>query len=60
MGVEDVIIRKGANDKIFYISDRPEKDILGSLKWKSYGGIIGGTLLSIASLLFLFLYFGFL
>lgn len=55
-GVEDIMIQKGKNEKIYYISDKSEKDIVGSLKWKSLGGIFGGALLSISCLIIILLY----
>ncbi len=47
---ENVIIKKGKHLKFFYISDKPEKDVLKSLSTKVYLYIIGGGLLSIGSL----------
>lgn len=38
----DIMIQKGRNEKIFYISDKPEKEILKRLKWKVWGGAFGG------------------
>lgn len=40
-------IQKGANDKTYYISDRPEKEILKGLRWKSFLGIFGGGVLAV-------------
>lgn len=57
-GVEDIMIRKGRNEKIYYISDKGEKDIVSSLKWKFIGGIFGGALLSISCLISIILYLG--
>jgi hypothetical protein len=57
--VDDVMIQKGKNDKFYYISDKPEKDILGSLKWKMYGGVFGGIALVAACMAIIFLSFGF-
>lgn len=55
---EDIMIQKGGNNDVYYISDRGEKDILSGLKWKSIGGIIGGALLSVICLAIILLYFG--
>ncbi len=49
-GVEDVMIGKGLHEKIYYISDKHEKELLKKLRWQSIGGIFGGTLLTIGSL----------
>lgn len=57
-GVEDIMIQKGRNEKIYYISDKSEKDIVGRLKWRSLGGIIGGALLSVSCLISIILYLG--
>lgn len=57
-GVEDVIIRKGKHDKFFYISDKPEKDIVKNLRWKVIGGIFGGGFIIVASLFLLLLQIG--
>ncbi len=42
-GAEDVIIKKGNQEKIYYISDKQERDILRGLAWKVAGSIIGGA-----------------
>ncbi|MFQ5474418.1 MAG: GIDE domain-containing protein, partial [Candidatus Nanoarchaeia archaeon] len=55
---EDIMIHKGEDDKIFYISDRHEKDIIASLKWKVVGGLFGGGALMIGCLVIIFLYLG--
>ncbi len=49
-GMEDVMIGKGKNERIFFISDKQEKTLLTALKLKSAGGLIGGGLLFIGSL----------
>ncbi|UCG95240.1 MAG: hypothetical protein JSV92_04320 [archaeon] len=59
-GVEDVMIGKGSHEKIYYISDRHEKDLLKRLGWKVAGGIFGGILLVIGCLLLIFLNFNML
>ena len=43
-GAEDILIGRG-NERFFYISDRPEKRVLGLLRWKVIGGFFGGGLL---------------
>jgi len=47
---EDIMMQKGKHDKIYYISDKSERDVVKSYKWKSFGGIIGGALLSVICL----------
>jgi len=54
--VEDVMIQKGNNEKIYYISDKPENTLLKEIKWKVLGYMIGGACLSIASLIISFKY----
>lgn len=58
--VDDVMIQKGKNDKFYYISDKPEKDIVSSLRWKSLGGIFGGIALVTIGLFVIFFQTGFL
>ena len=48
-GVEDIMITKG-KDKIMMISHGKEKQVLKSLKWKAFGGLIGGLVLSVVCL----------
>ena len=50
---ERVIIRKGENEKLFYVSDKSEKDILKSLGWKSALGVFGGAALIVGGLAFI-------
>jgi len=54
--VEDVMIQKGKNEKIYYISDKPENTLLKEMKWKVLGYMVGGACLSIASLIISFKY----
>ena len=56
----DIMIQKGKHQKFYYISDRAEKEILASLKWKIILGIFGGGVLAVACLAFIFVYFGML
>lgn len=49
---EGIMIYKGRN--FYYISDRPEKDILDGFKWKVIGGLLGGSALIIVCLLIIF------
>ncbi len=55
-----IMIQKGTNNKFFYISDKPEKEVLKSMKWKVFAGVYGGAALSVGCLFILFLYFGML
>jgi len=48
-GVEDLMIAK-SGDAPFFISDKPEKEIIASLGWKCWIGIIGGAVLSVGCL----------
>jgi len=57
-GVEDVMIRKGDHEKMFYISDKDEKGVLASLTWKVMGGMVGGGLLAVGSLAVILLSLG--
>jgi len=43
-GAQDIMIGRG-KERFFYISDRPEKRVLGLLRWKVIGGFFGGGLL---------------
>jgi hypothetical protein len=55
-GVEDIMIQKGKN--FFYISDKPEKDILRSLTWQMIGGLFGGAVLTVICMIVLLQFFG--
>jgi|SRR3989338_2571260 len=47
-GVEDVIIKRGAHNKFYYISDKPEKDVLKGFRWKVILGLFGGGASAVA------------
>ncbi|MBU4493580.1 MAG: E3 ubiquitin ligase family protein [Nanoarchaeota archaeon] len=51
--VEDIIIQKGKNEKMYYISDKQENALLKEIKWKMLGFIFGGALLSVVCLQYL-------
>ena len=53
---EDIVIGKGG--RVFFISDKPEKDILKTLSWNVYLFIYGGAALSLACLAVILIYFG--
>jgi len=55
-GMENVIIRRGENDRTFYVSDKSEKDILKSMNWKMILGVFGGAALTVGCLAFLIFY----
>ena len=50
-GVEDIMIKKGKYEKLFYISDRHEDAVLNKYKVKMWAGIIIGSIFIIVSLL---------
>jgi hypothetical protein len=50
-GVEDVIIKKGKHEKIYYISDRSERMILRRLNIIVFCGLVFGSLLIILGLI---------
>jgi hypothetical protein len=55
---ENAVISKGDNDRMFYISDKSEKETLSHLGWKTVTGIFGGmaiiiTFLSIGVFLYI-------
>jgi len=49
-GHDDIMIKRG-KDHLMMISHGQEKQVLKSLKWKAFGGMIGGFLLSIVFLI---------
>ncbi|MBU3941427.1 MAG: E3 ubiquitin ligase family protein [Nanoarchaeota archaeon] len=55
--VEDIIIQKGKNEKMYYISDKQENALLKEIKWKMLGFIFGGALLSVVCLSIILKYF---
>jgi hypothetical protein len=57
---EDIMIQKGKIERMYYISDKPEKEVLKKLTWKIIGGIAGGVFLIIMFVIETLLYFGFL
>ncbi len=57
---EDIMISKGNKKQFYYISDKNEHGVLKSLKWKIFGGLIGGSLLSLACLAIILINLGIL
>ena len=55
---EDIMIQKGKN--FFYISDKPEKDVVSSMAWKAVGSTVGGAALAVGGLAITLLYIGLL
>lgn len=53
---DNVVIQKGENEKMFYISDKSEKEILKSLNWKITLGVFGGAALTVGCLAFIIFY----
>lgn len=52
----DIMIQKGKNDKIYYISENGEKDILKTLNLKIVLGMFSGGLLTIGCLAYMLLF----
>lgn len=48
--IKDIMICRGKNEKCFYISNKSEKTVLNSLKWKVFGQIFGGAALAVVCL----------
>lgn len=44
---ENIVVSTDENTPLFMISDSSEKELLSSLKWHTYGAIVGGGVLSI-------------
>jgi len=49
---EDIMIQKGRFDKIYYISDKPEKEILNMLRFRIIVGLVVGIMCIVFSLIF--------
>lgn len=58
-GIEDIMIKKGKEEKFYYISDKPELGILKLFAWTIALGIFG-SLLSVVCLVVMLLYLGLL
>jgi len=50
-GVEDVLIQKGKHEKLYYISDKSERNVLKYLKRKVVFGIGAGSIFIIIGLI---------
>ena len=55
---EGIMIQKGENEKFYYISDKPEENLLKTFKWKVFGGLLGGSLLTLGCLAYILFRFG--
>jgi hypothetical protein len=55
---ENKIIIKNKDNTFFYISDKPEKEILKKFKWLAIGGVYGGSAGIIICCFFIFASFG--
>ena len=51
-------LTKGENDSFYYITDKKDKDVQGSLKGKAMWMIGGGAVITVAALAYLVLTFG--
>ncbi len=58
--IEDVMMQKGRFEKFYYVSDKPEKDILGRLSLKAFAGIFGGIALIVGCMAVIFIFTGML
>jgi len=55
---EDVMIQKGNNKQFYYISDKSEHEVLKNFRWKIFGGLVGGTTLSLVCLIVILINLG--
>jgi len=53
---KDIMMQKGKDESMYYISDKSEKQILSKLRWKIAGGLLGGGALIVGSLSAIFIY----
>lgn len=56
----DIMIQKSKPKSFYYISDKPEKDVLNRFKWRVFGGLFGGAGLIVVCLAIIFARFGIL
>jgi hypothetical protein len=53
-GVEDrVVIARGSSGEMFVLSSRDERGLVGSLRWKAFGGVFGGGALFVGGIAYL-------
>jgi len=52
----NVLVKKGENEPTFLISDKSEKQLVGSLRWQMIGGFAIGGLMFIGGILLLLYY----
>ena len=55
---EDIMIQKGNNKQFYYISDKSEHEVLKNFRWKIFGGLVGGTTLSLVCLIVILINLG--
>lgn len=55
---ENIMMQKGTNDKTYYISDRPEKEILKDLQRNVLLGVYGGGAISVVCFAIILNYLG--
>jgi hypothetical protein len=55
--VDDIMIQKG-REKIYYISDKSEAEVLKKFKWKVIGGLFGGGALIVGCLAIILIHLG--
>ena len=55
---ENIIITKGTHEKLYYISDRSEREVLTSMGWKTWGSVYGGAALALVCLAIILKYAG--
>ena len=53
-GVEDrVVIARGSSGEMFVLSSRDERGLVGSLRWRAFGGVFGGGALFVGGIAYL-------
>jgi len=53
---DNVLIRKGENEPTYIISDKSEKEVIGSLKWTMIGAFVFGGIFSIIGIALLYIF----
>lgn len=56
----DIMIQKRKPKSFYYISDKPEKEVLNRFRWQVFGGLFGGAGLTVVCLFIIFAQFGIL
>jgi hypothetical protein len=55
---DNLVVRKGKNDRLFYISDKGELEVRRRFGWKTAGFIALGSILMLVSLIVILIYLG--